>query len=218
MGSQRVAAARASMLAATTMMTAVLAFSGCGSSASSAGTESASAATSVQADQALMAEIAFAQMMIPHHQQAIEMSQMALDPASGASADVRLLAQEIEAAQGPEIVLMEQWLVEWGVPYESDEDDSHGSHADDHMNAGGMDDMMGMLSDEQMAQLAAATGTQFDRLWLEGMIEHHEGAVDMAETVASESDDPRVNEFAQQIITTQLAEIAQMEQLLAQLA
>ena len=76
MGSQRVAAARASMLAATTMMTAVLAFSGCGSSASSAGTESASAATSVQADQALMAEIAFAQMMIPHHQQAIEMSRV----------------------------------------------------------------------------------------------------------------------------------------------
>ena len=166
-----------------------------------------------------MADVAFVQMMIPHHEQAVEMSRMALDPTSGASPAVQQMALDIEAAQVREIALMEQWLVEWGVPYDYDDDtDWPGPHTDDHMNGWGMADMMGMLSDEQIAELAAATETQFDRLWLEGMIAHHEGAVDMAEMVASESGDPAVNALAVQIITTQLGEIAEMEQLLGQLS
>lgn len=219
MSSRRTALRHRSIVLATVAAAAV-SLAGCSSEASSPVTSSASASVSTNADQASVVDVAFAQMMIPHHEQAIEMSQLALNPASGASAPVQQMARQIKAAQAPEIALMEQWLVEWGVPYEDDDDDDdhwHGSHADDHMNAWGMGDMMGMLSDEQMEELAAATGTRFDRLWLEGMIDHHEGAVDMAEMVESESGDPRVNELADQIITTQLAEIADMEQLLAEL-
>ena len=226
MVSRRTASGRATVLVAA-VAGALLALSGCDSNSSSPVT--ASAGASANADQGSMADIAFVQMMIPHHEQAIEMAELALDPASNASAPVQQMAGDIKAAQGPEIVLMEQWLVEWGVSSDDDdENDWPGSHADDHMDAGAMGDfdhmsgwamgdMMGMLSDEQMADLAAATGMQFDRLWLEGMIDHHEGAVDMAEMVASESGDPAVNELADQIITTQLAEIAEMEQLLQQL-
>ena len=218
MFSRRAALGRGSILVAA-VAAAVLSLSGCGSNSSSPVTGSASAADSANTDQASMADIAFVQMMIPHHEQAVEMSQMALDPTSGASPAVQQMALDIEAAQVREIALMEQWLVEWGVPYDYDDDtDWPGPHADDHMNGWGMADMMGMLSDEQIAELAAATETQFDRLWLEGMIAHHEGAVDMAEMVASESGDPAVNALAVQIITTQLGEIAEMEQLLGQLS
>lgn len=210
---------------------AVLALSACGADSSSPTTASQSPSATATAtaptsalgstESASVADIAFAQMMIPHHQQAIDMAQMALDPASGASPSVQQMARQIEAAQAPEIALMEQWLVEWGVPYDADDADGWpGFRAEDHMDDDGMgnmmSNMMGMLSDEQMEELAAAKGTEFDRLWLEGMIEHHEGAVYMTEMMISESDNEEVQQFGEQIITSQLAEIAEMERMLEQ--
>lgn len=144
------------------------------------------------------ADAMFAQMMIPHHEQAVEMSTLAETRAS--SPEIKELAAEIKGAQQPEIDQMTAWLEEWGMPVMSGMDamDEHGGHG-----------MSGMLTDDQMQQLADAQGPEFDRLFAEFMILHHEGAIDMAEDVV-DSKDPRVAALAQAILTTQAEEIAQM--------
>ena len=145
------------------------------------------------------ADAMFAQMMIPHHEQAVEMSTLAETRAS--SPEIKELAAEIKAAQQPEIDQMTAWLEEWGMPVMSGMDamGEHGGHG-----------MSGMLTDEQMQQLADAQGPEFDRLFAEFMILHHEGAIDMAEDVV-DSKDPRVAALAQAILATQAEEIAQMQ-------
>lgn len=155
------------------------------------------------------ADIAFVQMMVPHHAQAIEMARLARKHAADPA--VRRLAERIRAAQGPEIVAMSSWLERVGVQVPQPGDDpmeyDHGSH--------GHDPMMGMLTEAQMAQLAQARGARFDRLFLEGMIQHHQGAVDMADNLAEEGVDTIVTEMAGDIHLTQTAEIARMRDLLA---
>jgi uncharacterized protein (DUF305 family) len=133
----------------------------------------------------------FAEMMIPHHQQAIEMSDLALK--NSTNPEILALAQEIKDAQAPEIEQMKSW----------------GASSMAHM--GHM--MDGMLSDEEMSALAAASGSEFDRLFLEGMIKHHEGAIDMAEMVI-DSKKAEVAALANAIIEAQRAEIATMKELL----
>ena len=144
------------------------------------------------------ADAMFAQMMIPHHEQAVEMATLAETRAS--SPEIKELATEIKGAQQPEIDQMTAWLEEWGMPVMSGMDamGEHGGHG-----------MSGMLTDEQLQQLANAQGAEFDRLFAEFMILHHEGAIDMAEDVV-DSKDPRVAALAQAILTTQAEEIAQM--------
>ncbi|MFT4231005.1 MAG: DUF305 domain-containing protein [Microbacterium sp.] len=146
----------------------------------------------------------FVAMMIPHHQQAVEMSELVLanDDVDPAVAD---LAQRIKDAQGPEIELMESWLVAW--------DSAMAGH---DMSDMGHADMDGMLSDEELAALEEADGPTASRLFLEGMIEHHEGAVDMAEDELDDGQHPDVLALAQQIIDAQQAEIAEMTQLLGE--
>ncbi len=169
---------------------------GCGGShdMDDAGMMSPSSTTGASAADAM-----FAQMMIPHHQQAVEMSTLAETRAS--SPEIKALAAEIKAAQQPEIDQMTAWLEEWGMPVMSGMDamGEHGGHG-----------MSGMLTDEQMQQLADAQGPEFDRLFAEFMILHHEGAIDMAEDVV-DSKDPRVAALAAAIIKTQAEEIAQMQ-------
>ena len=114
------------------------------------------------------ADITFAQGMIAHHQQAIEMAEIALDPNVGAGPEVVDLATRIMAAQGPEVELMTGWLTAAGEPVVMDTTDGHD-----------MSSMDGMMSAEQMDAMAAMTGAEFDRTWLEMMIAHHEGAVKM---------------------------------------
>lgn len=152
---------------------------------------------------AAASDIMFAQMMIPHHQQAVEMSTLAETRAS--DPQIKELAAQIKAAQQPEIDQMEAWLEEWGMPV-MDSDEAMGSH----MGHG----MSGMLTDEQMSELEAASGTEFDILYAQYMIEHHKGAIEMAQDVA-DSKDPRVAALAAAIIETQQAEIAEMEAMLA---
>lgn len=148
------------------------------------------------------ADIRFAQEMIPHHRQAVDMA--ALVPSHSSDPRVLDLAARIQQAQDPEITAMTGWLQAWGAPVP--EDTGHSG-----MDHGGMP---GMMTDEDMAELEAAQGTEFDRMWLQMMISHHEGAVQMARTELAEGSNPQARTLAQQIIDTQQAEIQQMQSML----
>jgi uncharacterized protein (DUF305 family) len=149
------------------------------------------------------ADVVFAQGMIAHHEQAIEMADIALDPTIGASAEVQDLATRIKAAQDPEIEAMTGWLTAWGQPVQMDTSGGHD-----------MSSMEGVMTAEEMDALGAATGAEFDTMWLEMMIRHHEGAISMAETVKASGSNADVLALAEQIITTQQAEIEEMQALL----
>jgi len=153
------------------------------------------------------ADVMFVQMMIPHHEQAVEMSEMILAK-DGVDPEVVALAEQIRAAQDPEIDLMEQWLSDWGLSSMS------GMEGMDHggMDHGGMD---GMMSDEQMAELQSADGATGATMFLELMIEHHVGAVEMAEQVIDDGRDADVRALAEEMIVGQSAEITTMRELLA---
>ena len=146
------------------------------------------------------ADIAFAQMMIPHHQQAVEMADLAETRAE--SQEVKDLAAAIEAAQDPEIQTMQGWLKSWDAEGKSHEM-SHG-------------DMPGMVDDKTIGELGKATGAEFDRLFLTSMIAHHEGAIAMAESEKSDGVHKGALRLADAIIKTQTAELKQMQRLLAQ--
>ncbi|RRO14948.1 DUF305 domain-containing protein [Saccharopolyspora rhizosphaerae] len=145
------------------------------------------------------ADVTFARGMVPHHQQAIEMSRMAPDRAE--SPEVKALAEQIQAAQGPEIEKLTGWLQSWGVGEHSGVE--HGGH-------GG-----GMMSPAEMHRLGRSSGPEFDRAFLTMMIEHHEGAIEMARTALSAGQFPEAKQMAQQIIDTQQTEIDTMKRLLA---
>jgi uncharacterized protein (DUF305 family) len=147
------------------------------------------------------ADVMFAQMMIPHHQQAIEMSDVLLDK-DGIDAQVTDLATQIKQAQGPEIDTLSQWLAEWGA--EPAADGGHGSMGD------------GMMSEDDMQALDEAQGAEAQRLFLEQMIAHHKGAIEMAQTEVEDGENPQAVAMAQTIVETQSSEIETMEDLLAQ--
>jgi uncharacterized protein (DUF305 family) len=153
------------------------------------------------------ADVAFAQGMIPHHEQAIEMAQLA----AGRAADPRVLdlATRIEAAQGPEIELMQGWLDAWGVA--TDETMAGMDHGGDVSAMGGM-------TEEEMTSLESATGAEFDAMFLEMMIRHHEGAVDMAETAIADGQNLEAIALAEAIVAAQEAEIAEMQTILDEAA
>lgn len=154
------------------------------------------------------ADVAFLQMMIPHHAQALEMADLAELRAS--SPAVRSLAERIRAAQAPEILVMAGWLHEREMPVpRAAEDPASYDHAQ-HGHHG----MAGMLTAEQMRRLTKARGPEFDRLFLRGMIAHHQGALTMAENVATTGADLRVSELAADVSASQAAEIDRMESLL----
>ena len=170
-----------------------------GSAANAAGATSAvgSAANAAFND----ADVTFAQGMIPHHEQAVEMAEIALDPTVGASAQVRGLATRIKTAQDPEIQLMSGWLKAWGRPMQRD------------MSSDQMESMEGMMSTAGMASLGGAQGSSFDAMWSQMMIEHHQGAIAMATTLKAEGSDPAVAKLADAIIAAQQAEIEEMNNL-----
>ncbi|GAA0922101.1 hypothetical protein GCM10009559_05320 [Pseudonocardia zijingensis] len=192
-----------------------LALSACGGGATAASAP-APAAPSASAQAGVSAEhneadIRFAQMMIPHHRQAVAMAGMAVERAE--TPDVKLLAEQIQAAQDPEIEQLSGFLQAWGadVPAEDDMSAMPGMSGMDHS---GMGDVSGMMTPEQMNELQSAGGPAFDRMFLEMMIAHHEGAVRDSEREVAEGVNPQAKELAQQIISAQNAEIAQMRQML----
>jgi uncharacterized protein (DUF305 family) len=190
----------------------------CGGDDSDA-TEDAGAAAGSELDvdpegDANAADVMFVQMMIPHHEQAVVMSDDALETSEDDT--IRGLAEDIRAAQQPEIDLMLGWLDEWRLPAMMDGEGMGDGMGDgegiEHMGHGGM---AGMMSEEELEELRAASGPEFDRMWAEMMIEHHEGAIDMARDVREDGESPEVRELADAILETQQAEIDVMEEWLA---
>ncbi|MHC1559119.1 DUF305 domain-containing protein [Actinomycetospora sp. C-140] len=179
------------VLAATT---AVLLAAGC------AGPTAAPAASTPIPTEHTAADVAFAQGMIPHHQQALAMVAPAAQRAT--APEVRDLATRIGREQGPEIEQMNQMLAAWGAPPAPS-----GSMAAMPMH--------GMMSDAQMQQLGAQSGPAFDRMFLQMMIEHHTGAVQMAQTEQAQGRNPRAVELAAAIVLAQQREIAEMQGMLA---
>ncbi|MGW4485410.1 DUF305 domain-containing protein [Amycolatopsis sp. NPDC004368] len=156
------------------------------------------------------ADVAFAQQMIPHHRQAVAMAAMAVSQAS--SPQVKDLAGRIQQAQDPEIQLMTSWLTQWGAAASGSMPGmDHGS-----MPASSMPAMPGMMSDAYMQKLQQASGAAFDRMFLQMMVTHHQGAVAMGKTELASGSSPDAKALAQRIIDSQTAEIAQMQQMLGQ--
>lgn len=155
------------------------------------------------------ADVMFAQMMIPHHQQAVEMSEMLLAK-DDVPAEVAAFAQKVIDAQGPEIKRMNSMLTAWG----QDPVDTDGMDGMEGMDHGGMS---GMMSEEDMTALDQAQGTEAARLYLEQMTAHHKGAVDMAKDEAKDGQNPQAVQLAEQVIADQEAEITEMQQMLDKL-
>lgn len=178
--------------------------SGGASSATTTRAESA-ASTTMQSVEAAgnAADIAFAQGMIVHHRQAVELSAIALDPARNSSAPVRQLASQITAAQEPEIKQMQAMLARWGAPEEMDMSQPHD-----------MSSMEGMADDDEIANLKTLSGIPFDHAWAKLMNAHHVGAVASATKVIETGDDPQLEAMAKDIVTAQTAEIATLDQII----
>ena len=184
----------AASLAATVLAATVLA--GCAMNSDSADhgmNHSTEADSMYSAD-----DIMFLQMMIVHHQQAVDMGTLAETRAL--SPEVKALAAQIKAEQAPEIASMTKWLKDAGAPLEM----GHSINMD------------GMLTDAQMMALENSSGTEFDRLYLEGMIAHHEGAIDMAKT-ALDSKAANTLELGHTITDSQAKQITLMKELLGKL-
>jgi uncharacterized protein (DUF305 family) len=168
------------------------------------------------------ADVMFAQHMIPHHQQAIEMSDMVLAK-QGIDPRVTELAKQIKAAQGPEIEKMQGWLTQWGNPTmpSMPPGDMPGHENMPGMSGtpsmSGMPGMAGMMSEQDMTALQNAQGVEASRLFLTQMIEHHEGAITMAQTEIKDGQYPAAVELARAIVSTQQQEIDTMKGMLTTL-
>ncbi|MFF1510943.1 DUF305 domain-containing protein [Streptomyces sp. NPDC058326] len=215
--------ARTSALVGIAVATGLL-LSACGTDSGTSGTDhagssaSASASTSASASPTASgsgsgsatdaaapgafndADVMFAQMMIPHHEQALEMAKLAEGRAQ--DPEVKKLVTAIAQAQDPEIQKMKAWLKGWGKP----ESAGHGS--------GGGHGMAGMMSEQDMKDLAAVTGKDFDRKFAELMIAHHNGAVDMAKDEQKNGSNATAKALADDVVRTQSAEVAALRKIL----
>lgn len=161
------------------------------------------------------ADVTFLQMMYPHHAQAVEMARLV--PSRTQNEQVRALAADIEKAQSPEMEQITTLLESFGKPAPTSS--GHGGHNMEMtttMNMPGMTPMPGMMSNEQMNALAAASGADFDRQWSELMIEHHTGAIAMSNTELAGGVNPDAKALATAIVAAQQAEIGTMRGLLGQ--
>jgi uncharacterized protein (DUF305 family) len=196
-------------LIAASVIAAALALTACGGDDDAAGDSGSHPSTTTaatqagQGDQFNEADVVFVQRMIVHHEQAVEMARIARDAARGAGAAVVDLAARVEAAQAPEIATMTDWLTAWGEPMDTSGHD---------MST--MPSMPGMMSAADMDSLGALSGADFDQQWLTMMVQHHEGAIDMAIAVHDDGSNPDVKVLAQEIVTAQQAEIDEMQTLL----
>ncbi|MFJ5136706.1 DUF305 domain-containing protein [Streptomyces sp. NPDC088707] len=151
------------------------------------------------------ADVMFAQMMIPHHEQALEMAKLAEGRAE--DPEIRKLVTAIEQAQAPEIRKMRAWLKGWGKP----ESAGHGA------GGGGGHGMAGMMSEQDMKDLAAVRGKAFDRTFAELMIAHHDGAVAMAKDEQRNGENPTAKALADDVVRTQSDEVAALRKVLDRL-
>jgi uncharacterized protein (DUF305 family) len=205
---------RTTVATASLIITAALGLAGCGNnsnpgsmpSMTHAAPTAAPSSSAPSAAQFNAADVTFATQMIPHHRQAVEMADLATNKATTPA--VKQLATAIKAAQDPEIQQMSGWLTSWGKPVPTP-----GMHSGHDMSG----PMPGMMTEQEMADLGKATGTMFDRMWVQMMINHHEGAVTMAKTEQTAGKNTAAITLAKKIETDQNREIAAMQTLLGQL-
>jgi len=187
------------VLAAIATLAAAIVLSSCGTAATQNQGLSASATSADQVAAHNADDVMFAQMMIPHHQQAIEIA--AIVPGRSTNPTVIALAEKIAAEQQPEISTMKAMLSQWDVKLESHES-GHAGMA-----------MQGMVDDATMVKLDSLRGADFDALWLQSMISHHQGAIAMAKTEIADGTNADLIALAKNIVTAQQAEIDQMKQM-----
>lgn len=194
------------LAAAVVIVATTFGLSACGSNeAPSKPTATGSEATDHNA-----ADVDFATQMIPHHEQALVMVDMAAR--HELSPEMKQLTDDIKAAQGPEIKLMKSWLKQWGEPVP----EAGGMGHMDGMRGMGSDgsDMAGMMTDDDLDDLRSRRGNDFESMWLRMMIEHHEGAIEMAEQEQEDGVFKPALTMARNIVKAQKAEIATMEEML----
>ncbi|MFF3929798.1 DUF305 domain-containing protein [Streptomyces hirsutus] len=217
-------ASRASVAATGLIALAVLGLTGCDSATDDAKPASASgpsviapgepgepnrtlsaeeaAERRVEDDSPNSADVSYTRMMIEHHSQALEMTDLVADRAE--SKKIVKLAERIAASQQPEIKMMEGWLTKHGKSGKADGHD----HGHDHAT------MPGMATPAQLKNLRAAEGKSFDQLFLTLMITHHEGAITMATDVKAQGNNIQVEEMADDVVAQQTSEITRMRSLL----
>ena len=149
------------------------------------------------------ADVTFLQMMYPHHTQAVDMAKLV--PDRSRDDQLRTLADSVQQAQTPQLQQFTELLRSFGKPAP----DTTGHEGMGH-------GMPGMMSPDRMTALQNATGAQFDRLWLEMMIDHHQGAIEMANTELAQGTNPDTKRLAQDIASAQRAEIDRMHDMLGQ--
>ncbi len=200
------------------MASSVLLLNGCGSAddpaPGTAGTPGvsatvSSAATGQDVEPNNTVDVDFAAGMIPHHGQAIEMADLALTKAKNAK--VKDFAERVKAAQAPEITTLSGMLTSWGEPVPAATGHSASMPGMDHGDGG-------MMSAEQMSDLEAASGAKFDRMWVDMMIDHHEGAVKMSQNEVRSGGNEKAKQLAQTIADAQTKEIAELRSLRTDLA
>ncbi|WP_217214951.1 DUF305 domain-containing protein [Streptomyces sp. AC550_RSS872] len=193
--------------AVATAGAAALVLAACGGSGDSAAGHNSHTATSASASVSASqgrhnaADTVFAQGMIPHHRQAVQMADLA--PSRAESAEVKKLAEQIKKAQDPEIKTLSGWLTSWDEEVPAEGAMGHSAHGTG-----------GMMTAKEMDQLEKASGKAFDTAFMEMMIKHHEGAVAMAKSEKTDGSFPDAKKMADAIITSQTAEITQMNDLL----
>lgn len=194
--------------AAALVIPVLVALAGCASSDPSTSGSAAAAPSSAPADGHGPADVTFAQGMVPHHLQAVEMADIALDRSRGASPDVMALARQIKGAQDPEIQTMSGWLRAWGEPVPTSSQ-MGGMAGMDQGSAGA-----GMMTAQDMDALRGDTGTGFDERWLSMMVQHHTGAIEQARVELTSGRYAPGTALARAIIDGQTKEIATMRGLL----
>jgi len=190
------------VLAAIATLAAAIVLSSCGTAATQNQGLSASATSTDQVAAHNADDVMFAQMMIPHHQQAVEVAAMVPDRSN--NPDVIALAAKIASEQQPEIDTMKALLLQWNV------DPNEMSHESGHAGMA----MTGMVNDATMVRLDSLKGASFDMLWLQSMISHHQGAIEMAKTEIADGKSADLITLAKNIVAAQQAEIDQMKQML----
>jgi uncharacterized protein (DUF305 family) len=165
------------------------------------------------------ADVMFAQMMIPHHQQAVEMANLAATQAS--DPELKQLAAQIKNAEDPEITKMTGWLQAWGKPTTAPSGHSMGGASSmpgmDHGTSGTGQAMPGIMSDADMNKLKAAKGKDFDRQFTTMMIAHHNGAIQMAGDEQTKGSNAEAKALAKTIADSQKAEVATLQKILDRL-
>lgn len=194
----------ARVVAATAALAAALALTSCGRPASDGHSDHEHPEAPVITGQPAgynADDVAFATNMIPHHQQAVDLSAMVADRSD--NAELIALAKQISAAQQPEIQILKVFLVQWNEnPDTNSGQAGHGSA------------MAGMVDAATMTKLESLKGADFDKLWLESMISHHQGAIEMANAEIANGDNVDAKTLAKNVVATQGTEIGQMKQML----